>query len=98
MDFKGKEEGRSATYHFGQIKHVPHVLKKRFRNDESPGKRLLRLLFRYPLEHPLHVLQIIVIIPPHRTPADLNSLPDGIIDGAVRNDDVPPLTERRDDA
>jgi hypothetical protein len=39
-----------------------------------------------------------VLVPPHRAPADLDALPDCIVDGLVRDNDVATLREGRDDA
>ena len=86
------------THQFRQIRHIPDTLEQPFRNDEPPRKRLLALLLDSSLQHPLQIRHIIMLVPSHRAPTNLNALPDGKVDRLVRNNDIAPLAEARNDA
>lgn len=87
-----------VAYDSGEIHHVPDILKQSFRDDEPSGQRLLDLFLGDLFQYSLHILQIIMFIPSHRTSRDLNPFADGVVDGFVGDDNVPPLGKGRDDA
>jgi hypothetical protein len=45
----------------------------------------------------LQILHVIVLVPPHRAPRNLQSLFDGIVDRFVGDNDISPLAKRWDD-
>ena len=87
-----------SWYKLRQMNNVSQVLAERFRNYEPPRQRLSGLLFDHLFEDPLHVFQVIVLVPPHGAPRDLNALPCSIIQCPVGHYDVASFTEGRNHA
>ena len=87
-----------VAYDSGKIHHVPDIFEQSFGDNESPGQRLLGLLFRDLFQHSFHVLQIVMLIPSNGASRYLNAFADGEIDRFVRDDDVPTLGKCWDDA
>ena len=88
--------GIAKTYNFRQVDAVTDCLEQTLCNNESPGKRLPRLLLDDPLQHPLQILHIVMLIPPDGAAANLLPLPDRIVARLVSNNDVASLSESRD--
>ena len=85
-------------YHSGKVGHVSDVLEHGFGDDESSRQFPTFLLLDDPFQDPFKVLHVVVLIPPHRAPADLDALANSKIDRAVRHNDIPSLAECRYDA
>lgn len=77
----------------GQVDHVTHGLEEPLGDDESPGQGFVALLLGDLAQDPLKILRVIVFVPSHGRPTDLESFADGIIDRLVGDDDVAPLAE-----
>jgi hypothetical protein len=81
------------THELGKIHTISDGLKQPLRYDKPSGQRLFRLLLHNLLQDPLQILHVVMLIVPDRAPANLQSLPNSIIDRAIRNNDIPSLAK-----
>ena len=93
-----QKDQNGESHNLWQVDHIPHILRQRLRDDESPHQRLLRLLPDHLGQHALQVLHVIVLVPSHRAPRDLDALADGVVGALVRDDDVSSLGKGGDHA
>jgi len=86
------------TYDLWQIYHIPDIFAYGFCDDESSCQRLPCLLLDHTRQHPRQIFHVIMLVPPYRTPTNLNAFPDAVIHRLVSHDNIPPLAESRNNA
>lgn len=78
------------AYQFREIRHCAVILKDALSDDEptSQWPTLLLSLLLNALQHVFKALQVVMVIPPNGASRDLDTLLDGEVDTAVRNNDI----------
>ena len=85
------------TNQLGQISHFPITFKNTFGDNEATCQRTLALLslLLHADKNLLEALEIIVVIPPDGRTRDLDTLLNGKVHRAIRDNDISPLAEGR---
>lgn len=92
-----KPKVNHLTYQSGQIDHFPITFEDTFCDNEATCQRTLTLLslLLYADKNVLEALEIIVVIPPNRRTRYLDTLLDGKVYRAIRDNDITSLAESR---
>lgn len=100
---KGRDSRNTAqpeilkTYQRRQISHVANVFKYTLSHNEPPRQWLPCLLLDYPLQHPLQVFHVAMLVPSNCASRNLNPLPYCVPNSLVGNDNVSTFRECRYD-